>query len=185
MPQVNKIRAGLNPPDEINVIIEVPAGGAAVKYEMHKRSGAMLVDRILHTPMRYPTNYGYMPHTLSDDGDPCDVMVVVGEALVPGCVIRARPVGVLLMEDEAGGDEKILAVPDLKTDPTYKDIQTYTDLPEILLHQIEHFFEHYKDLEEGKWVKIAGWQGPETARQKILEGIERAKNSPEEDQFQE
>lgn len=181
MPQVHKINAGLNPPEEINVIIEVPAGGAAVKYEMHKRSGALLVDRILHTPMRYPTNYGYMPHTLSDDGDPCDVMVVVDEPLVPGCVIRARPVGVLLMEDEAGFDEKILAVPDTKTDPTYKDVVSYTDLPEILLNRIQHFFEHYKDLEEGKWVKVTGWEGPEVAKKLILEGIEREKNAPKED----
>ncbi|MCF6216731.1 MAG: inorganic diphosphatase [Emcibacter sp.] len=179
MPLVSKINAGLNPPEEINVIIEVPSGGEPVKYEMHKRSGAILVDRILHTPMRYPTNYGYMPHTLSEDGDPCDVMVVVGASLVPGCVIRARPIGVLLMEDEAGGDEKILAVPDLKTDPTYKDIHSYTDLPEILLQQIEHFFTHYKDLEKDKWVKISGWHGPEVAKQKILEGIERAKNAPD------
>jgi inorganic pyrophosphatase len=175
MPQVHLISAGLNPPEEINVIIEVPAGGAAVKYEMHKRSGAILVDRILHTPMRYPTNYGYMPHTLSEDGDPCDVMVVVDEPLVPGCVIRARPVGVLLMEDEAGGDEKILAVPDVKTDPTYKDVNTYTDLPDILIQRIQHFFEHYKDLESGKWVKVTGWEGPEKAKQMILDGIERAK----------
>ncbi len=182
MPQVSKISAGLNPPEEINVIIEVPAGGAAVKYEMHKRSGAILVDRILHTPMRYPTNYGYMPHTLSEDGDPCDVMVVVGEPLVPGCVIRTRPIGVLLMEDEAGGDEKILAVPDLKTDPTYKNVHTYTDRPEILLNQIEHFFQHYKDLEEDKWVKITGWFGPDIARQKIIEGLERAKNASGDDE---
>jgi len=181
MPQVSKINAGLNPPEEINVIIEVPAGGAPVKYEMHKRSGALLVDRILHTPMRYPTNYGYMPHTLSDDGDPCDVMVVVEEALVPGCVIRARPIGVLLMEDEAGFDEKILAVPDTKTDPTYRDVASYSDLPEILLHRIQHFFEHYKDLEEGKWVKITGWEGPEVAKKLISEGIEREKNAPKED----
>ncbi len=180
MPQVSKINAGLNPPEEINVIIEVPAGGAAVKYEMHKRSGALLVDRILHTPMRYPTNYGYMPHTLSDDGDPCDVMVVVGEPLIPGCVIRARPIGVLMMEDEAGGDEKILAVPDQKTDPTYKNVHTYTDLPEILLLQIEHFFEHYKDLEDNKWVKVSGWEGPDVAKKKILEGIDRANNAPKE-----
>jgi len=181
MPLVSNISAGLNPPEEINVIIEVPAGGEPVKYEMHKPSGAILVDRILHTPMRYPTNYGYMPHTLSDDGDPCDVMVVVGASLVPGCVIRARPVGVLLMEDEAGGDEKILAVPDLKTDPTYKNVRTYTDLPEILLQQIQHFFEHYKDLEDGKWVKITGWKGPEEARQKILEGLARAQKALEEE----
>ncbi|WP_321394325.1 inorganic diphosphatase [Emcibacter sp.] len=180
MPQVHLISAGLNPPEEINVIIEVPAGGAAVKYEMHKRSGAILVDRILHTPMRYPTNYGYMPHTLSEDGDPCDVMVVVDEPLVPGCVIRARPVGVLLMEDEAGGDEKILAVPDVKTDPTYKNIKTYEDLPEILIQRIQHFFEHYKDLEDGKWVKVTGWDGPEKAKQMILDGIERAKTEEAE-----
>ena len=182
MPQVHLISAGLNPPEEINVIIEVPAGGAAVKYEMHKRSGAILVDRILHTPMRYPTNYGYMPHTLSEDGDPCDVMVVVDEPLVPGCVIRARPVGVLLMEDEAGGDEKILAVPDVKTDPTYKDVNTYEDLPDILIQRIQHFFEHYKDLESGKWVKVTGWEGPEKAKQMILDGIERAKQEEAEEE---
>jgi inorganic pyrophosphatase len=173
MPSINLISAGLNPPDEINVIIEVPVGGAAVKYEMHKRSGAILVDRILHTPMRYPANYGYMPHTLSDDGDPVDVLVVVGEPLVPGCIIRARPIGVLLMEDEAGGDEKILAVPDLKTDPTYKDVNSHKDLPELLLLQIQHFFEHYKDLESAKWAKIIGWEGPETAKRLIKEAIER------------
>lgn len=175
MSLIDNINPGLNPPDEINVIIEVPAGGAAVKYEMHKRSGAMLVDRILHTPMRYPANYGYMPHTLSDDGDPCDVLVVVGEALVPGCIIRARPVGVLLMEDEAGGDEKILAVPDTKTDPTYKNVETYLDLPDLLIRQIQHFFEHYKDLEDGKWVKIIGWEGPDVAKEKINEALARAK----------
>lgn len=173
MPSINLISAGLNPPDEINVIIEVPVGGAAVKYEMHKRSGAILVDRILHTPMRYPANYGYMPHTLSDDGDPVDVLVVVGEPLVPGCIVRARPIGVLLMEDEAGGDEKILAVPDLKTDPTYKDVNSHKDLPELLLLQIQHFFEHYKDLESAKWAKIIGWEGPETAKRLIKEAIER------------
>ena len=179
MPFIEKINAGLNPPEEINVIIEVPVGGAAVKYEMHKRSGAILVDRILHTPMRYPANYGYMPHTLSDDGDPCDVLVVVNEPLVPGCIIRARPIGVLLMEDEAGLDEKILAVPDLKTDPTYKDVHSHNDLPDLLLKQIQHFFDHYKDLEDGKWVKIIGWEGPETAKRIIMEAIERHKNNPE------
>jgi inorganic pyrophosphatase len=175
MPFVDQINAGLNPPEEINVIIEVPAGGAPVKYEMHKRSGTILVDRILHTPMRYPANYGYIPHTLSGDGDPCDVLVVVGESLVPGCMIRARPIGVLLMEDEAGQDEKILAVPDIKTDPTYKDVHKHTDLPELLVAQIQHFFEHYKDLEGDKWVKIIGWEGPEKAKEMIIEAIERDK----------
>jgi len=175
MPLINKISAGLNPPEEINVIIEVPVGGAAVKYEMHKRSGAILVDRILHTPMRYPANYGYIPHTLSDDGDPCDVLVVVGEPLVPGCIIRARPIGVLLMEDEAGGDEKILAVPDLKTDPTYKNVHKHDDLPELLLNQIQHFFEHYKDLEKGKWVKVTGWKDRAAAEAIISQNIEMAK----------
>jgi inorganic pyrophosphatase len=135
VPLIDKINIGLNPPEEINVIIEVPVGGDAVKYEMHKRSGAILVDRILHKPMRYPANYGYIPHTLSDDGDPCDVLVVVGEPLVPGYIIRARPIGVLLMEDEVGGgDKKILAVPDFKTDPTYKNVHYHTDLPELLLN---------------------------------------------------
>ena len=181
MPQIDKISAGLNPPEEINVIIEVPAGGAAVKYEMHKRSGALLVDRILHTPMRYPTNYGYMPHTLSDDGDPCDVMVIVDEPLVPGCVIRARPIGVLLMEDEAGMDEKILAVPDVKTDPTYKDVTSYTEIPQLMIDRIQHFFEHYKDLEKGKWVKIIGWGDAETAKEKILEAIKRDQDAPKDE----
>jgi len=181
MPLINKISAGLNPPEEINVIIEVPVGGAAVKYEMHKRSGAILVDRILHTPMRYPANYGYIPHTLSGDGDPCDVLVIVNEPLVPGCIIRARPIGVLMMEDEAGQDEKILAVPDLKTDPTYKAVHKHTDLPELLLKQIQHFFEHYKDLEDGKWVKIVGWEGPEIAKKLIVEAIEREKHAPKDD----
>ncbi len=179
---LDKINAGLNPPEEINVIIEVPVGGAAVKYEMHKRSGTILVDRILHTPMRYPANYGYMPHTLSGDGDPCDVLVVVNEPLIPGCMIRARPIGVLMMEDEAGMDEKILAVPDLKTDPTYKDVHNHGDLPELLLKQIQHFFEHYKDLEQGKWVKIIGWKGPDMAKQLIMEAIEREKNTPKEEE---
>lgn len=181
MPLIDQINAGLNPPEEINVIIEVPSGGAPVKYEMHKRSGTILVDRILHTPMRYPANYGYIPHTLSDDGDPCDVLVVVGQSLVPGCMIRARPIGVLLMEDEAGGDEKILAVPDEKTDPTYKKIKTYEDLPELLIQQIQHFFEHYKDLESNKWVKIIGWDGPEKAKEMINAAIERDKASSEEE----
>ena len=182
MPLINKINAGLNPPEEINVIIEVPVGGAAVKYEMHKRSGAILVDRILHTPMRYPANYGYIPHTLSDDGDPCDVLVVVGEPLVPGCIIRARPIGVLMMEDEEGIDEKILAVPDLKTDQTYKNVHEHTDLPELLLNQIQHFFEHYKDIEEGKWVKIIGWKGRETAKRLIIGSIERENAAPKEEE---
>ena len=172
MPLIDQINAGLNPPEEINVIIEVPSGGAPVKYEMHKRSGTILVDRILHTPMRYPANYGYIPHTLSDDGDPCDVLVVVGQSLVPGCMIRARPIGVLLMEDEAGGDEKILAVPDEKTDPTYKKIKTYEDLPELLIQQIQHFFEHYKRLEKDKWVKIDEWADAAEAKKAIQESID-------------
>ncbi|MAU40780.1 MAG: inorganic diphosphatase [Kordiimonas sp.] len=170
---LDNVRAGLNPPEEINVIIEVPAGGAPVKYEMHKRSGALLVDRILHTPMRYPANYGFIPHTMSEDGDPTDVLVVCQHELVPGCIIRARPIGVLLMEDEAGMDEKLIAVPDTKTDPTYEGVKSYTDLPQLLLDQIRHFFEHYKDLESDKWVKVIGWEDADVAMEKISEGIRR------------
>ncbi len=154
---MSKILVGENPPFDINVIIEVPLGGEPIKYEMDKASGAMFVDRFLYTAMRYPCNYGFIPHTLSDDGDPCDVLVVGQRALMPGCVVRARPVGVLLMEDEAGMDEKIVAVPHAKLTPYYDQIQSYTDLPEVLQQRIPHFFEHYKDLETDKWVKIKGW----------------------------
>jgi inorganic pyrophosphatase len=172
---ISKIAVGVNPPFDVNVIIENPMGGVPVKYELDKESGAMFVDRFLHTAMRYPGNYGFVPHTLSGDGDPVDVLVVGREPVMPGAVLRARPVGVLLMEDEAGEDEKILAVPVSKLHPYYAKVQSYEDLQEILRDQISHFFAHYKDLEKGKWVRIIGWDGPQKAAEMIVAGIERAK----------
>lgn len=173
--EMSKIKAGETPPFDINVIIEVPLGGEPIKYEMEKESGAMFVDRFLYTSMRYPCNYGFIPHTLSNDGDPTDVLVVGQRALMPGCVVRARPVGVLMMEDEAGIDEKIVAVPHGKLTPYYDNIKSYTDLPQVLQDRIPHFFNHYKDLEKNKWVKVLGWENAEKAGELILEGIEAAK----------
>jgi inorganic pyrophosphatase len=170
---INKIPVGKNPPEEVNVIIECPLGTEPIKYEMDKESGAIFVDRFLHTAMYYPCNYGFIPHTLSGDGDPADVMVVGRRPLMPGCVIAVRPVGVLKMEDNAGIDEKILAVPASRLHPFFNDVIDYTDLPEILIQQIEHFFRHYKDLEKDKWVKIIGWEGREVAQQMIMEAIQR------------
>ncbi|MEM1151298.1 MAG: inorganic diphosphatase [Pseudomonadota bacterium] len=172
---ISKIGIGKNPPDDLNIIVEVPLGGEPIKYEIDKASGAMFVDRFLYTSMRYPCNYGFVPHTLSLDGDPMDVMVVGQRALVPGAVVRARPVGVLLMEDDGGVDEKILAVPHQKLTPFYEKVRNYTDLPEILVERIVHFFTHYKDMEPGKWVKVEGIEGVEKARELIVEAIERAK----------
>lgn len=171
--RIENISAGANPPEDINVIIEVPVGGQPVKYELDKDAGTVFVDRFLHTPMRYPCNYGFTPHTLSDDGDPIDVMVLGTSELVPGCVVRARPVGVLLMEDESGMDEKILAVPHAKLTPFYDDIKDYTDVQDVMLKRIQHFFEHYKDLEPNKWVKVQGWAGVERAHQLIQEAVAR------------
>jgi len=176
---IDAISIGKNPPHEVNVIIEVPIGGEPIKYELDKDAGTLVVDRILYTSMRYPGNYGFIPHTLSEDGDPCDVLIANTRAIVPGAVMSVRPVGVMLMEDEAGGDEKIVAVPGPKITKRYDRIQSYTDLPEITLKQIEHFFEHYKDLEPGKWVKIVRWGGPEEAYRMIQEGMERARNKKE------
>ena len=172
---IEKLSIGKNPPEDVNVIIEVPIGGEPIKYEMDKASGALVVDRFLYTSMRYPGNYGFIPHTLSEDGDPCDVIVCNTRAIVPGAVISCRPVGVLLMQDEAGTDEKIVAVPVPKLTRRYENVTNYTDLPDITLQQVEHFFEHYKDLEPGKWVKIAGWGDAQKAKAMILESIERAK----------
>ena len=170
---ISKIAAGNNPPDDLNVIIEVPLGGDPIKYEIDKASGAMFVDRYLYTEMRYPCNYGFVPHTLSLDGDPIDVMVVGNRPLVPGSVVRARPVGVLMMIDDKGQDEKILAVPHQALTRYYDKIATYQDLPSILVEKIQHFFEHYKDLETGKWSKIDGWSGVEKARELIQMAVER------------
>ena len=174
---ITKIAIGQNPPDDLNVIIEVPLGGEPIKYEIDKASGAMFVDRYLYTSMRYPCNYGFVPHTLSLDGDPIDVMVVGQRALVPGAVVRARPIGVLLMEDDGGEDEKILAVPHQKLTRFYEKVQNYTDLPDTLIDRTSHFFQHYKDREPSKWVKVRGWEGVDKARELIRESIERAKSS--------
>ena len=172
--RIDAISIGTNPPEDVNVIIEVPVGGQPIKYELDKEAGTLVVDRFLYTPMFYPGNYGFVPHTLSDDGDPIDVLVCSTRQLVPGCVINTRPVGVLIMEDNAGQDEKIIAVPSHKTTKRYDDVHNHSDLPEITLQQIEHFFEHYKDLEPGKWVKIGGWLGAEDAKRLIVEAIDRA-----------
>ncbi len=170
---ISKISVGEDPPFDLNVIIEVPQGGDPVKYEHDKASGALMVDRILHTPMRYPCNYGYLPHTLAEDGDPVDVMVVGLYPVMPGSVFRARPVGVLLMEDDGGKDEKILAVPHTRIWPYYRNVHAPSDLPEIITKQIWHFFDHYKDLEDNKWTKVIDWADAPKAHQLILEGIER------------
>jgi inorganic pyrophosphatase len=172
--RLDAVPIGENPPEDVNVIIEVPVGGEPIKYEMDKAAGALFVDRFLYTAMRYPGNYGFVPHTLSDDGDPIDVIVANQRAIVPGAVMNCRPIGVLMMEDEAGMDEKVLAVPSTRLTRRYEAIETYSDLPPITLQQIEHFFEHYKDLEARKWVKLVGWQGPEKAKSLILESIRKA-----------
>jgi inorganic pyrophosphatase len=172
---LDAVSIGANPPFDVNVIVEVAIGGEPIKYEMDKASGALVVDRFLYTAMRYPGNYGFVPHTLSSDGDPCDVIVANTRAIVPGAIMSCRIVGVLLMEDEAGGDEKLIAVPSAKLTKRYEGVSNYTDLPKITLDQIEHFFAHYKDLEPGKWVKIVGWGDADAARGILLEGIERAK----------
>ena len=173
--RIDAIAIGNHPPDDVNVIIEVPLGGQPIKYELDKDAGTLVVDRFLYTPMSYPGNYGFVPHTLSEDGDPIDVLVINTRELVPGCVINVRPVGVLIMEDQAGQDEKVIAVPSHSLTQRYDHVLTHSDLPDITLHQIEHFFEHYKDLEPGKWVKIGDWHGVDDARDMITQAIERAK----------
>ena len=175
---LSKIAPGQDPPHDCNVVIEVPLGGEPIKYEIDKASGAMFVDRFLYTSMRYPCNYGFIPHTLSLDGDPIDVMVVGNRALVPGCVVRVIPVGVLMMTDDKGQDEKVLAVPHPKLTRYYEKVRDYRDLPDILVERIVHFFEHYKDLEPNKWVKVEGLHGPETARDMIRAALARAKPQP-------
>ncbi|MCI5049044.1 MAG: inorganic diphosphatase [Rickettsiales bacterium] len=169
---ISKISIGADAPRDVNVIIEVPLGSEPVKYELDKESGALFVDRFLHTAMTYPCNYGFIPHTLSQDGDPTDVLIVGRRPIMPGAVVAARPVGVLKMEDDGGHDEKILCVPANRLHPFYNDVQEYTDLPDILLDQIRHFFEHYKDLEKDKWVKITGWGNAAEAMALIEAGIE-------------
>jgi len=173
--RIDAIAIGINPPNDINVIIEVPVGGEPVKYEMDKASGTLFVDRFLYTPMRYPGNYGFVPHTLSDDGDPIDVLVYNTRAIVPGAVINCRPVGVLVMEDEGGGDEKVIAVPSTKLTKRYEKVLNYSDLPGISLQQIEHFFTHYKDLEPNKWAKIHHWGSVDEAKLLIETAIKNGK----------
>lgn len=177
--RLDAIAVGIDPPQDINVIIEVPNGGEPIKYEMDKASGTLVVDRFLYTPMRYPGNYGFVPHTLSADGDPIDVLVCNTRAIVPGALINCRPVGVLVMNDESGGDEKIIAVPSRKLTRRYDKISNYSDLPGISLEQIEHFFGHYKDLEPNKWVKIDHWGDAQEAQSLILQAIDRAKQAKE------
>lgn len=172
--RLDAIAIGRNPPEEVNVIVEVPVGGEPIKYEMDKASGTLVVDRFLYTSMRYPGNYGFIPHTLSDDGDPCDVLIANQRGIVPGAVVAVRPVGVLRMQDEAGGDEKIVAVPTTRLTRRYEKVHNHTDLPEITIKQIEHFFQHYKDLESSKWVKVLGWGDALEAKQLICDAIERA-----------
>jgi inorganic pyrophosphatase len=181
--RLDLVQPGSDLPNEINVIIEIPKDAEPVKYEVDKDTGAMFVDRVLTTPMRYPCNYGYVPHTLCGDGDPLDVLVVMPVPLIPGSVIRCRPVGMLKMTDEAGADEKIIAVPISKVFPGYRNIAGVRDLPELTLDRIAHFFEHYKDLEKGKWVKIEGWRDTAEAKTIVMESVERYNDAPEKPKF--
>lgn len=180
---LNRVPSGRDVPNDFNVIIEIPAHAEPIKYEVDKETGAMFVDRFMSTAMHYPCNYGYVPHTLSDDGDPVDVLVITPIPLLTGVVVRCRPVGMLKMQDEAGDDAKVLAVPVDKLTNLYRDIESPRDLPEMVLHQISHFFEHYKDLEAGKWVKVQGWVGAEEAKAEILAGERRYQVAPEKPNF--
>jgi inorganic pyrophosphatase len=175
--RIDAITIGNNPPEDVNVIIEVAIGGEPIKYELDKEAGTLVVDRFLYTPMRYPGNYGFVPHTLSDDGDPIDVLVANTRPIVPGALINVRPVGVLKMMDESGGDEKIIAVPSPKLTQRYVNVHNYTDMPSITLEQIQHFFEHYKDLEPNKWVKLLGWGDAGEAKALIVAAIDRARST--------
>ena len=175
---LDRVPAGRDVPNEINVVIEIPMNEEPVKYEVDKATGAIFVDRVLTTPMRYPCNYGYVPRTLGGDGDPLDVLVIMPVPLIPGSVIRCRPVGMLNMTDEAGEDMKLVAVPISQVFPAYREIESVRDLPELTLDRIAHFFAHYKDLEKGKWVKIEGWRGAEEAKQEIRAGVERYAAAP-------
>jgi inorganic pyrophosphatase len=177
------VSTGRDVPNEINVVVEIPMNAEPVKYEVDKDSGAIFVDRVLTTPMRYPCNYGYVPHTLCGDGDPLDVLVVMPLPLVPGSVIRVRPVGVLLMEDDGGEDTKLIAVPADKIYPPYSYIKDLAHVPEHTRERIGHFFEHYKDLEKGKWVKLRGWADAEAARREILDSVERYRALPDKPHF--
>ena len=172
---LDRVTAGRDLANDFNVIVEIPMNADPIKYEIDKETGALFVDRFVQTAMHYPCNYGYIPNTLSDDGDPVDVLVMTPFPLMPGVVVRCRSIGLLKMVDEAGGDTKLLAVPIDKLTPLYRNIQTARDLPEMMLSQITHFFAHYKDLEAGKWVKVEGWGSPEEAKQEIMESVKRFK----------
>jgi inorganic pyrophosphatase len=180
---LDRVPSGRDLPNDFNVIIEIPMNGDPIKYELDKQTGAMFVDRFMSTAMHYPCNYGYIPHTISDDGDPVDVLVITPVPLITGVVVRCRPIGMLRMTDEAGGDAKLLALPVDKLCNIYRAIQSPRDLPELTLSQIAHFFEHYKDLEPGKWVKVEGWVGPEEAKQEIMDGVKRFEAAVEKPQF--
>lgn len=180
---LNQVPSGKSLPDDFNVIIEIPMHADPVKYEVDKESGAIFVDRFMSTAMHYPCNYGYIPHTIAGDGDPVDVLVVSQFALPPGVVVRCRPIGMLAMDDEAGQDAKLLAVPVDKLTPMYSDVKSTSDLPKIFLDQIAHFFEHYKDLEPGKFVKIKGWQGAVEAKQEIMDGVQRYADAADKPNF--
>lgn len=180
---LHRVSRGRNVPHEINVIVEIPANSDPVKYEMDKDTGAMFVDRFMSTAMHYPCNYGYVPHTLSADGDPVDVLVVTPYPLIPGSVVRCRPVGVLMMTDESGDDAKVLALPIDTLCKSYRTINSYRDLPQDLLETIAHFFEHYKDLDEGKWVRVGGWAGVDEAKNEILESVRMFEEAPEKPAF--
>jgi inorganic pyrophosphatase len=173
MMSLNHVAPGKNLPDDFNVIIEIPMNADPVKYEVDKESGAIFVDRFMLAAMYYPCNYGYIPQTLSDDGDPADVLVLTPCPIQIGAVVRCRPIGVLEMDDESGGDAKLLAVPVEKLYPPYRNIKSYEDLPAEEIARIQHFFEHYKDLEKGKWIKVKGWKGVDAARQEILNSVKR------------
>ncbi len=172
---LDAVAIGRNPPEDVNVVIEVGIGGEPIKYEMDKAAGTLVVDRFLHTPMRYPGNYGFVPHTLSEDGDPIDVLVANTRPIIPGAIMNVRPIGVLKMTDDSGGDEKIVAVPSPHLTKRYLKVLNYTDLPDITREQIEHFFSHYKDLEPGKWVKMEGWGDAAEARAFLRAAIDRAR----------
>ncbi len=180
---LDRVSSGRNLPDDFNVIIEIPAHGEPIKYEVDKESGAMFVDRFMSTAMHYPCNYGYIPHTLSDDGDPVDVLVLSPVPLMTGVVVRCRTIGMLKMTDESGQDGKVLAVPIDKLCTLYRNVHTHSDLPELMLSQISHFFEHYKDLEKGKWVKVDGWVGIAEAEAEIVDGAERYRQTENKPMF--
>ncbi len=180
---LDRVTSGRDVPREVNVIIEIPAHSDPVKYEVDKETGAMFVDRFMNTAMHYPCNYGYVPHTLSEDGDPVDVLVVTPVPLIPGSVVRCRPVGMLKMTDESGPDTKVLAVPIDKLCVLFREVRDPSHMPPMLLDQIAHFFEHYKDLEPNKWVRLEGWQGAGAAEAEILAGVERFQRAPEKPAF--